>query len=115
MPEFLYNNKLYYNPVEYALSKIGGTWKMPILWRIKEGPKRYTEIKKSIKKISDKMLSSQLKELEEAGMITKKIYPEIPPRTEYKITPKGKEAVKIIITLRNYGLKLMKEDGITPE
>lgn len=112
MPEFLYNNKLFYNPVEYALSKIGGTWKMPVLWRLKDGVKRYGEIKKSIGRISDKMLSSQLKELEEDGLIVRTVYPEVPPRVEYKLTKKGKEAITIITLLRNYGLKLMREDGI---
>lgn len=46
MPDFIYNNKLYYNPVEFVMDRIGGTWKMPILWRLRNQTLRYSEIKK---------------------------------------------------------------------
>lgn len=72
MPEFYYRNKLYYNPVEFAMDRIGGTWKMPILWRLKDKVMRYGELKKAMPRISDKMLTSQLKELEEEGFIKEK-------------------------------------------
>ena len=60
MPEFFYNNKLYYNPVEFAMDRIGGTWKMPILWRLKDRVMRFSELKRDIPHITDKMLTSQL-------------------------------------------------------
>lgn len=69
MPEFLHEGKLYYNPVEFAMDNIGGTWKMPILWRLKDRILRYSELKKALPKITHKMLSSQLRELEERGFI----------------------------------------------
>jgi DNA-binding HxlR family transcriptional regulator len=112
MPDFVYEGKRYYNPVEFALDRIGGTWKMPILWRLKDNVMRYGELKTSLKHISDKMLSSQLKELEKDGMVSRKVYPVVPPKTEYTITPKGMEATQIIDTLRQYGLSLMEELGI---
>ncbi len=113
MPEFMYDGKLYYNPVEFALNKIGGTWKMPILWRLKDRVMRYGELKRSMPRISDKMLTTQLRELEEHGFITRKAYPVVPPKTEYTITQKGMEVIPIINTMREYGIKLMKEEGIT--
>ncbi len=112
MPEFLHNNKLYYNPVEFAIDKIGGTWKMPLLWRLKDKVMRYGELKKSTAHISDKMLTSQLRELEQNGFISRKVYPVVPPKVEYTITEKGKRVIPIIETIRNFGLELMKEEGI---
>lgn len=112
MPNFVSDKHLFHNPVEFALSKIGGTYKMPILWRVKDKAWRYSELSNSIPHISDRMLSKNLKELLEDGFITKEIFPEVPPRTEYNITERGRKAIEIITVLRNYGLNLMKDFGI---
>lgn len=112
MPEFLFNNKLYYNPVEFAMDRIGGTWKMPILWRLKDKILRYSELKKDMPRITDKMLTTQLRELEEEGFITRTVYPVVPPKVEYSITARGKKAIVLIDQIRNYGMELMKEFGI---
>lgn len=112
MPEFLYYNKLYYNPVEFAMDRIGGTWKMPILWRLKDNVLRYSELKKDMPRITHKMLTSQLRELEEEGFIERKVYPVVPPKVEYSITKRGRKSIVIIETIRNYGLDLMKEFGV---
>lgn len=109
MGEFMYNNKLYYNPVEFAMDRIGGTWKMPILWRLKDRIMRYGELKKDIPHITHKMLTSQLRELEVEGFINRKVYAVVPPKVEYSITEKGIQAIPIIETIRNYGLALMEE------
>lgn len=113
MPDFLFNKKLYYNPVEFAMDRIGGTWKMPILWRLKDRIMRYGELKKDIPHITHKMLTSQLRELEEEGFIERKVYPVIPPKVEYSITERGLKSIPIIEVIRNYGLELMEEMGIS--
>jgi DNA-binding HxlR family transcriptional regulator len=113
MPEFLYNNKLYYNPVEFAMDRIGGTWKMPILWRLKDKVMRYGELKKDMPRITHKMLTSQLRELEEEGFISREVFPVVPPKVEYTITERGKGAIKIIEVIRNYGIDLMKEFNVS--
>lgn len=112
MPEFIYKNKLYYNPVEFAMDRIGGTWKMPILWRLKDRIMRYSELKRAIPRITDKMLTSQLRELEAEGFIHRKVYAVVPPKVEYSITKKGVTSIPIIETIRDYGHELMKEEGI---
>lgn len=112
MPEFVYNNKLYYNPVEFAMDRIGGTWKMPIIWRLKDKVLRYGELKKDMPRITHKMLTSQLRELEVEGFIERTVYPVVPPKVEYKITERGLRSVAIIDTIRNYGIELMNEFGI---
>lgn len=112
MPDFIYEHKVYYNPVEFAMHFIGGTWKMPILWRLNQRTMRYGEIRKALPHITDKMLSGQLKELEKHELIKRKVYAEVPPRVEYSITKKGKEVIPVIEAIRNYGLKKMKEKGL---
>ena len=67
MPDFMYKGKVYYNPVELAMDQIGGTWKMPILWRLRDKVMRFSELRRAIYHISDKMLTTQLRELEEDG------------------------------------------------
>lgn len=116
MPTFDYHGKKYNNPVELALDQIGGKWKMPILWRLKDKVWRYGELRKSFEqnnaKITHQMLTKQLRELEADGYIARKVYPEVPPKVEYSITEKGKLAVPIINTLRDFGLQLMADAGI---
>lgn len=103
MPRFEFRGKYYNNPVELSLDIIGGKWKMPILWRLKDKPWRYSELKKSIGKITHKMLAQQLKELEEDGLISRKVYASVPPKVEYSITEKGKSTIPIIASLRTWG------------
>ncbi|WP_275982326.1 winged helix-turn-helix transcriptional regulator [Aquiflexum gelatinilyticum] len=109
MPDFIFDKKLYYNPVEFAMDRIGGTWKMPILWRLKEKTMRYGELKKDIPHITHKMLTSQLRELEKEGFIFRKVYAVVPPKVEYSITERGLKAIPVIEVIRNYGLELMEE------
>ncbi|CAL2077942.1 helix-turn-helix domain-containing protein [Tenacibaculum sp. 190524A05c] len=112
MPDFLKDKKRYYTPVEYVFDKIGGLYKMPVLWRVKDRSWRFSELKKSINRASDRMLSKTLKELVLDGFIQKEIIPEVPVKTLYSITEKGKRSIAIISSLRDYGFELMKEDGI---
>ena len=115
MPDFLFDRKLYYNPVEFALDRIGGAWKMPILWRLKDRVMRYNELKKDIPHISHKMLTTQLRELETEGFITRTVYPVVPPKVEYGLTERGRQAIPVVEVIRNYGLALMEEFGAEPE
>ncbi|WP_167270839.1 winged helix-turn-helix transcriptional regulator [Dyadobacter arcticus] len=115
MPDFIYDNRLYYNPMEFALHFIGGTWKMPILWRLNKKMMRYSELKKTLPHITHKMLSSQLRELEGYGLIERKAYPVVPPKVEYTITDKGRDVIPVIETISQYGYTIMKEKGISIE
>lgn len=115
MPDFVYEHKVYYNPVEFALHFIGGTWKMPILWRLNQATMRYSELKKSLPHITHKMLSSQLRELEKHELISRKLYAAVPPKVEYSITARGRKVMPLISAIRDYGLAMMKENGITVE
>ena len=115
MPDVFIHNQRFYNPVDYVLQIIGGTWKVPVLWRLKNKPHRYNELEKDIPHISQKMLTKALKELEQVGLITKTVYAEVPPKVVYEISEKGKQIIPLIESIRNFGIDLMKQDGIDYE
>jgi len=114
MPDFTYKGKVYYNPVQLVMEQIGGAWKAPILWRLNNQVMRYGELRKDIPHISDKMLTTQLRELESDGYIERKVYAVVPPKTEYTLTDKGRDIMKLIITIREYGLKMIEENKLHP-
>ncbi len=92
-------NRTFRKP-EYALEKIGGKWKMPILWRLSQHPVwRYSELKRDLGLISHKMLSQQLKELEQDRLIMRKLYPVVPPKVEYSLTERGELTLPVIRAL----------------
>jgi DNA-binding HxlR family transcriptional regulator len=103
MQNFIHDKKLYYSPVEFAISHIGGTWKIPILLCLKNGPVRYGDLKNLIPHITDKMLHSQLRELESKQMVNRKAYREKPPKVEYSLTQRAREAFSAIEALKEYG------------
>ena len=74
---------------------------------------RYGELKKTLPHITHKMLSSQLKELEKHELISRKAYAAVPPKVEYTITEKGKKVIPVIEVIRNYGLAVMEDNGLT--
>ena len=110
MPDFKYNGKVYYNPVQLVMEQIGGTWKAPILWRLKDATMRYGELRKDIPHISDKMLTTQLRELEGDGYILRKVYAVVPPKTEYSLTAKVVDVLNVISMLREYGIKMIEDE-----
>lgn len=76
-------------PVETTLMLIGDKWKMLILRDLMDGTKRFGELKKSIGTVSQKVLTAQLRDMEEKGLLTRKVYAEVPPRVEYTLTETG--------------------------
>lgn len=95
-------------PFIYALSLIGKRWKPAILWKMTEGFYRFGEFKKAIPQISEKMLTQHLRELEADGLITRTIYPEMPPRVEYALTKLGASLQPILEQLNDWGEKATK-------
>ena len=113
MKEFVHNHRIYYNAAEFTMAHIGGVWKIPILLSLRKGPVRYGDLKKSIARISDKMLITQLRELEKKKMVTRHTHTEKPPRVEYQLTSRGKRAIAVIDKIVTYGNYLMKEEGVS--
>ncbi|MEN5387507.1 helix-turn-helix domain-containing protein [Aliarcobacter skirrowii] len=93
-------------PFGYTLSLISGKWKMIILYLLSEHKViRYNELQRKIGKITYKMLSSQLKELEMDKLINRKEYPMIPPKVEYSLTKKGESLIPILDAMCYWGYK----------
>ena len=103
MSEFNFKGKKYNNPVELSLAIMGGKWKIPIIWMLKDDSKRYGELKRSLQKVTHKMLTQQLRELEQDEIISRKLYPEVPPKVEYNLTLLGKSVIPVIDLLNDWG------------
>jgi DNA-binding HxlR family transcriptional regulator len=102
-----------YCAVDYAFQRIGGKYKGRILWVLKESVLRYGELSRAVVGITPKMLTQTLKELEADGLITRKVYLEVPPKVEYSLTNTGKELIPFIGQMRNWGEKQMSLKGIS--
>jgi len=95
---------------DYTLSLIGGKWKGLILWHLQFGTKRYNEIRKELGKITQKMLTQTLRSLEEDKLITRKVYPVVPPKVEYTITERGAKLIPIFHQLIEWGNEVAKDE-----
>jgi len=111
MPAFEFRGRVYQSPVELALEVMGGKWKMSILWRLKDRVWRYNELRRSLGQVTHKMLTQQLRDLERHGLITRTVYPVVPPRVEYTITDLGLSAIPVIEDLRKWGASYRKRAG----
>jgi DNA-binding HxlR family transcriptional regulator len=96
-------------PVTTTLSVIGGKWKPIILYIIREETKRFGEIRKMIPLITQKMLTQQLRELEEDGIIDRRVYPVVPPKVEYSLTAHGRSLMPILEAMAVWGRKFALE------
>ncbi|WP_369297862.1 winged helix-turn-helix transcriptional regulator [uncultured Neglectibacter sp.] len=90
-------------PVETTLTLIGDKWKALILRDLLPGTKRFGELKKSVGNISQKVLTTQLRAMEESGLLTRTVYAEVPPRVEYTLTELGQSLRPILDAMRSWG------------
>ena len=92
-------------PVEVTLMLISDRWKVLILRDLLSGTKRFGELKKSIGSISQKVLTINLRSMEEDGLLTRKVYAEVPPRVKYTLTELGKSLQPILLAMQQWGLE----------
>ncbi len=97
-------------PVEYTASIIGNKWKIIILRDLLTGTKRYNELTRSVVGISAKVLTENLRDLGRDGIISRKVYPVVPPKVEYSLTEKGKELKGVLDMMRVFGEKYKNTD-----
>lgn len=95
-------------PVETTLTLISDKWKVLILRDLLTGTKRFGELKKSIGGVSQKVLTAQLRQMEESGLLTRKVYPEVPPRVEYTLTELGYSLKPILDAMWAWGEEYKK-------
>lgn len=96
-------NELPACPVETTLTLIGDKWKVLILRDLMPGTKRFGELKKSVGNVSQKVLTAQLRAMEESGLVNRKVYAEVPPRVEYSLTELGKSLKPILDSMLAWG------------
>src|SRR5687767_3976356 len=92
-------------PAEITLRVIGGGWKLLILWHLFPGPKRFSELKRGINGITQKMLTQQLREMERDGIVNRKVYAQVPPKVEYSLTPTGRSLQPILDAMCEWGTR----------
>ena len=90
-------------PVETTLTLISNKWKVLILRDLMPGTKRFGELKKSVGNVSQKVLTAQLREMEQSGLLIRTVYPEVPPRVEYSLTDLGRSLKPILDAMWNWG------------
>lgn len=89
----------------YAVQMIGGRWKILIIVSLEKAPKRYGEIKKAIPGLTERMLTLQLREMEEDGLVKRTVFAEVPPRVEYELTSSARELLPICNDLHEWGTR----------
>lgn len=89
--------------VEVTLSVIGGKWKLLVLSHLNRGVSRFGQLRRAIPGITQTMLTQQLRELEEDGIVSRTIFPEIPPRVEYQVTEFGKTLEEVLVAMNTWG------------
>lgn len=103
-------NNCHYNcAVEAALDVIGSKWKGVIIFHLLDGKKRFNELRKLIPSVTQRMLTLQLRELEQDEVVNRKVYAEVPPRVEYSLTNLGLELEPSLFLLREWGSQIMKK------
>lgn len=90
-------------PVEATLDMIGGKWKGVILFRLMEGTKRFGELRKLLPKVTQRTLTQALRELEQDGLVARKVFAEVPPKVEYSLTPLGRTLKPLLVRLKDWG------------
>lgn len=99
-------------PLTFALSLIGGKWRLPVIWTLSRyGTMRYSALQKSIRGITNLMLTKSLRELGTFGIVRREQFPTVPPRVEYSLTEQGKRLVPALQSLASWG-EMMKTEAV---
>lgn len=111
--EYVYKLKgeTFHCALDITMHYIGGKWKTIVLWYLRNKTLRFGELKKMIPDVTEKMLSIQLKKLEEDGLIKRKVYTEVPLRVEYSLTPFGKTLVPAVEAIAKWGRNMGDTKG----
>ncbi len=96
-------------PVEAALEVVGGKWKGVILFHLRDETRRFNELRRLIPGVSQRMLTKQLRELEEDQIVHRKIYREIPPKVEYSLTSFGLTLTPTLVALQEWGIEYLEK------
>ena len=101
-------------PVEATLDLIGGKYKALILWNLADGKLRFSQLRNKISKVTPKILTQQLRELETHNLVHREVYPVIPPKVEYSLTETGRSLMPILVAMRDWGAQYMRSKNQEP-
>ncbi len=96
-------------PVEATIQLIGGKYKAVILWHLIAEKKRFGELKRLLPRATEKMLTQQLRDLEQDGLIIRTVYPVVPPKVEYSLSELGKSIIPVLDAMCNWGADYLKK------
>ncbi|AXH14918.1 winged helix-turn-helix transcriptional regulator [Malaciobacter mytili] len=105
------NDKEYKCSVAVTLDIFNDRWKLAIIWHLLENEKRFKDLHENIAEITQKTLTIKLKELEEKNIINREVFPEVPPKVVYSLTPMGKKLKPVLKEMYYWGIKYVKEHG----
>jgi DNA-binding HxlR family transcriptional regulator len=106
------NDKTYHCALDVTMDYVGGKWKTVVLWYLKKDKKRYGELRKLIPDITERMLSIQLKQLEDDGLVKREVFTEKPPlKVEYSLTDFGKTLIPVLDAIALWGRTVASEKG----
>lgn len=98
-------------PAEQTLRVVGGKWKIPILFFLWTGTHRFSELRSALGHVAPKVMTQQLREMEADGLLTRKVFAEVPPRVEYALTAKGKSLRPVVDAMVRWGKTHMQPRG----
>ena len=98
-------------PIETSLNLIGGKYKALILWKLMNRTLRFSELRKQVPKATPKMLTQQLRELEQDGLVLRQVYAVVPPKVEYSLTTKGQSLEPVLQALCSWGMTCLNKAG----
>ena len=101
------------NELAHALSIVGHKWTLLIVQDLFEGPRRFTQIERSLGGANPKMITARLRELEAAGLVSRTVYAEVPPRVEYALTDRGRGLRPAIDALARWGARVPRRSRVT--
>ena len=107
----IFRDREYRCPVELTISLIGGKWKAILLWELSKETIRFNEITRRFPEATRKMLSQQLREMEQDGLILRTKYAQIPPKVEYSLTDLGKSFMPVIFSMNQWGMNYVSESN----
>ncbi|MBP6575104.1 MAG: winged helix-turn-helix transcriptional regulator [Flavobacteriales bacterium] len=107
----LLNGHTYHCALDVTMDLVGGKWKAIVLWYLRKDKKRFSELRKQIPGITEKMLSLQLRQLEKDGFVNRKVHAEVPPRVEYALTLHGKTLLPLLEEIAKWGRMMGKKYG----
>ena len=96
-------------PIDFTIDLIGNKWSMWILWSLQDGPLRFGQLQKMIPRITEKMLTQQLKKFESNHLVIRTVYPQVPPKVEYTLTQDGKSLKAIMTSIKQWGRRTFTE------